>query len=83
MLDVAGRAGRRENLIRMVNGPIVASEAGAIVRFCAEKSSAHHMACAAILRENGVRGREWSGAVEFAVVSDSISCKPQQRRNGH
>jgi hypothetical protein len=81
MLDVARRASGRENLIRMVNGPVVASEARSIVRLCTEKSGAHDVARAAILGEHGVRGRHGAGAVELVVVRYAVTHEPKQRRD--
>jgi hypothetical protein len=49
MLDVAGRTGGCENLIGMVNGAVVTSEARTIVCFRAKKGRAYDVARAATL----------------------------------
>ena len=81
MLNVAGGAGRSENLILVMNRPIMASEARAVVCLRAEKSGAGDVARVATLREDGMRGGHWSSAVELVVVRETIANKPEQRRD--
>lgn len=82
MLDVAGRAGGSENLILVMNGSIMASEARAVVCLRAEKSGTGYVAGLATLCKGGMRGGHWSSAVELVVVREAIADKPEQRRDG-
>src|SRR5208282_1342212 len=81
MLDVAGRAGGSENLILVMNGSIMASEARAVVCLRAEKSGTGDVARLATLCQDGMRGGHWSRAVELVVVREAIADKPEQRRD--
>jgi hypothetical protein len=81
MLDVAGRAGGSENLILVMNGSIMASEARAVVCLRAKKSGTGDVARLATLCQGGMRGGHWSSAVELVVVREAIAYKPEQRRD--
>jgi hypothetical protein len=81
MLDVAGRAGGSENLVFVMNGSIMASEARAVACLRPEKRGTGDVARLATLCQDGMRGGHWSGAVELVVVRDAITDKPEQRRD--
>jgi hypothetical protein len=81
MLDVAGRAGGSENLILVMNGSIMTSEARVVICLRAEKSGTGDVARLATVCQDGMRGGHWPSAVELVVVREAIADKPEQRRD--
>ena len=83
MLFVARRAFWRKRLVGVVNGAIVAREAGSVAGLRAEKPGHLKMAGVAFRGEDGVGGRHLSAAVHSLVAGDPMPDEPQHSQKRH
>src|ERR1700728_2885850 len=80
MLAMARGAIRRENLVRVVNGAVVASLAGAVAGLGAENGDLFHVAGAATFGQHGMARRHFAAAVYAVVASNREPPEPDQRQ---
>jgi len=79
VLHMAGSARGSENLVGVMNRTIVARQTGVIAHLGGEECIRGHVACAAALRENGVRRRHPARAVNFVITNDAVAHQPDHR----
>ena len=70
---------RRKQLVRVVNGAVVASLAGLVTCFGAENAGLFYMARAASFREHCMARGHLPAAVHAVVAGESIPGQPDDR----
>jgi hypothetical protein len=83
VLDVAGRAFGSECLIGVMDGCIVAGEAGLVGNVRGEFSSFPNVAERALLREDGVSAGELATRIHFLSALRALRNKPSQCNHGN
>ena len=83
VLDVAGCAFWSEGLIGMMQRCVMTSEASFVSDVGGECSRLGYVTESALLREYGMRVREWSGRVHFLAALRALRDEPRQCNCGN
>ena len=83
MLSMTGGTIRGKQLVRVVNGAVVASLASLVAGFCAENTRLFYMTRAALLGQYGMAHGHLSAAVNMTVAGQPIPGQPDNRERRH
>ena|SRR5271155_2359047 len=83
VLSMTGCAVRGKQLVRVMNGSVVASLASLVVRFGAENAGLFYVTRAALLGQYGVAHGHLPAAVNVIVAGQPVPGQPDNRERRH